>query len=255
MIGHFFTDDANELMKRWKSTFESEHRDDVRKLEPIGLPDHLADSEIARIYRSHKYRLTLSTSAYFQLVQFLESKEKEGGSVILTIINASLNVVAVERASEDKIGLASMMARSKANEDFPAEDEGIPGHNPGSANMDATPGSAVLTRLKLGPLPMEPELLDDVRADLAEEDAKNPPAEGQSSLTQEFERRIKREESEDAPSRADVPMPPSKARDVLLEVRKVRENRDRFKIDTSAAGAAPPGVSVCMFTFHNTANV
>ena len=253
MINRFYTEDAAELMRRWKANFENEHRDDTRKLEPLSLPEHIADAEIARLYRSNKYRLTLSVSAYYQLIQFLESKEKDGGSVITTIINASLNIVTVDRASEDKYSLASMMAQSKANNEFPAEDEGIPGHNPGSANMEATPGSAVLTRLKLGPLPMEPELLEDVLADLAEDDAKNPPGEGQSSLVQDFERRIKREESEETPSRSELPIPPSKVRDVKMEIRKIKEHRDRFKIDT-AAGATPPGVSVCMFTFHNTNN-
>ena len=253
MIKLFFVDDASELMQRWKPEFEVWHRDDIRKLQAITLPEHLADSEIARIYHSNKYRLTLSSSAYIQMIVFLEGKETEGGSVIFRILNASLNIVTAERAADDRISLARMMDRYRTADEFPAEDEGIPGHNPGSANMDATPGSAVLTRLKLGPLPMEPDLLQDVMAELEDEDAKHPSGEGKSSFVQELDRRIKREESDDTPSRTDVPMPPSKVRDVRMEVRKIKENRDRFKIDASA-GSTPPGVSVCMFTFHNSYN-
>lgn len=62
---------------------------------------------------------------------------------------------------------------------------------------------------------------------------------------------IKKEEDEDAPTRADIPYPPSTARDVAMEVQKVKENRDRFKIEGRTGGVGP-AVSVCMFTFHNT---
>ena len=143
-----------------------------------------------------------------------------------------------------------MIARGSVEEDLPAEDEGIPGHNPGSANTDRN-APPVLAKLQLGALPMEPELMEDVRAELQEEDSKNPPKPGQNSLVDEFEQRIKRESTEEAPTRETVPLPPSLARDVLMEVQKVKENRDRFKIEGRTGGVGP-GVSVCMFTFHNT---
>lgn len=211
----------------------------------------MLDSPIAKIYRGAKYRLTLSTVAYFNLIQFLESKEKDGGAVIISVIQNNMKVVTVDRASNERHSLAAMLGRAHQSEDFPDEDEGIPGHNPGSANTDGNAPVGVLTRLKLGPLPMEPELMGDVQADLEEEDMRNPPAEGQNSLVQEFEQHIKREESEEAPNRADIPLPPSVARDVAMEVQKVKENRDRFRIDGRTGGVGP-GVSVTMFTFHNT---
>ena len=168
----------------------------------------------------------------------------------MMILQTHLNIVTVERAADDNLSLAKMLGRAKVTEDFPAEDEGIPGHNAGSANTDRHTTSNILTRLKLGPLPMEPELLDDVQAELEEEDVRNPPVEGQHSLVQEFAH-IKREESEDAPNRTDIPVPPSKVRDVVMEVQKVKENRDRFRIEGRTGGVGP-AVSVVMFTFHNT---
>ena len=170
---------------------------------------------------------------------------------MISVMQTHLNIVTVERVADDKYSLAKMLGRAKTVEDFPAEDEGIPGHNAGSANTDRNAGSNVLTRLKLGPLPMEPELLADVQAELEEEDAKNPPVEGQNSLMQEFDQHIKREESDDAPGRTDVPLPPSLQRDVLMEVQKVKENRDRFRIEGRTGGVGP-AVSVVMYTFHNT---
>jgi transcription initiation factor TFIID subunit 5 len=111
--------------------------------------------------------------------------------------------------------------------------------------------AGTLPRLRLGKLPMEQTLEEDVRAELAEVDAKEPPAAGRNTLSQEFEQMIKKEDEDEAPSRADIPFPPSTARDVEVEVRRVMEHRDRFEIKGRTGGVGP-GVSVCMFTFHNT---
>jgi len=100
-------------------------------------------------------------------------------------------------------------------------------------------------------MPMEMELRDDVRAELEEMDQRHPPLEGVPTLVDEFDRKIKREEDADGPSRTDIPLPPSRARDVVMEMKKVQENRDRFKIEGRTGGVGVP-VSVCMFTFHNT---
>ena len=235
----------------FKEHFEKEHEDDLRKLEPISLPEHVLDSEIAKIYRGSKYRVTLSQVAFYNLIQFLENKEREGGAVIVSVVQSNLKVVPVDRATDDQHSLARLLERARTGEDYPAEDEGIPGHNPGSANTDLSAGSSVLTRLRLGPTPMEADLMNDVRAELEEEDSKNPAVDGQSSLSYHFEQQIKREDSDDMPSRHEVPLPPSVARDVAMEVQKVKENRDRFKIE-SRTGGVGVGVSITMFTFHNT---
>lgn len=167
------------------------------------------------------------------------------------MIQSYLQVITVDRVADDQNSLARLLKRAKANEDHPAEDEGIPGHNPGSANLDRSAGSTVLTRLKLGPMPLESDLVGDVRAELEEEDTKDARATGQDSLVQHFEQRIKREESEDAPTRSELQLPPSVARDVAMEVQKVKEDRDRFKIEGRTGGVGP-GISVTMFTFHNS---
>lgn len=250
-MSDFFPKDSGHFFESFKSGFGKEHEDDLRALQPISIPEHVLNNDTAKIYRSNKYRITLSQVAFFNLVQFLESKEKDGGAVIVGVIQSYLQVITVDRVADDQNSLARLIKRARANEDYPAEDEGIPGHNPGSANVDRSAGSTVLTRLKLGHMPLESDLMGDVRAELEEEDAKNPPVTGQDSLIQHFEQRIKREESEDAPTRSELQLPPSIARDVAMEVQKVKEDRDRFKIEGRTGGVGP-GVSVTMFTFHNT---
>lgn len=126
--------------------------------------------------------------------------------------------------------------------------EGIPGVNIGLSNRDLLDPAAPLF---LGPLPMDADLKEDVRAEIEEEESRNPPQDGKGSMIEELDQKIKREESTDAPSRAELPLPPSRPRDILLEMSKLRENRDRFKIEGRTGGAGVP-VSACCFTFHNT---
>ncbi|KAK7527888.1 WD40-repeat-containing domain protein [Phyllosticta citriasiana] len=252
MHKEFYSREAVAFFEKHKELFTAEHEVDLVSLGTIRLPEHVADSNISKIYRGSKYRLTLSNMAFNSLIQYLESKEKEGGSIIIKIMNQWMNIITQDRtAPGNERSLAAMISRgSKIEEDMPAEDEGIPGHNPGSANTDRN-APPVLAKLQLGPLPMEPELMEDVRAEVSELDSKNPPAPGQATLADEFEARIKRESTEEAPARDAVPLPPSLARDVSMEVQKVKENRDRFKIEGRSGGVGP-GVSVCMYTFHNT---
>lgn len=126
--------------------------------------------------------------------------------------------------------------------------EGVVGAFTGVLNRDITDNNAAL---RLGQMPMEAELAQDVRAELEDEDARQPPPIGKNTLVEEFDQNIKREDSADGPTRNEIPLPPSRARDVVMEVQKIKENRDRFRIDSRSNGVGP-GVSVCMFTFHNT---
>ena len=251
LVSEFYPKEAKAFFGNFRDHFADEHEQDLRRLQSIQLPEHVADDELAKIYRSQRYRVTLSQIAFYNLVQFLESKDTEGGAVIISIIQTNLNVVTVERSADDQYSLAKLLDRSKNVENFPAEDEGIPGHNPGSANVDRNAGSTVLTRLKLGRNILDHDGRQDVLAELEAEDNRNPPSTGQTSLVDHFEQRIKREESEDAPTRTEVPLPPPLARDVAMEVQKVKENRDRFKIEGRTGGIGP-GLSVVMYTFHST---
>ena len=235
---------AVELFKANKNKFEPDYPNDVHSLELVALPEHVAGSTIATTYLSNKYRLSLSNAAYEQLTVMAESKLQQGGLGLLLIMTENMDVKTVDRVTSDANAIDKILGRSGLDSNWPAEDEGIPGHNPG---QNAGTATSTLTRLKLGPLPMEPLLFEDVLAELQEEDAKNPPVNGQSSLAGEFTNRIKQEESDDAPSRNELQYPPSKARDVLTEVLKIKEHRSRFKIESQK-----DKLSVCMYTFHNT---
>ncbi|KAF2723435.1 transcription initiation factor TFIID, subunit TAF5 [Polychaeton citri CBS 116435] len=252
LISDFYPRDGNEFLQKFRKRFEPEHQDDIRQLQTLTLPEHVQQNDLAQLYRGNRYRLTMSTLSYSSLVQFLEANSHDYGTVLMNIIVQFMDIRTVNR---DPIGaeraFQKQLDRAKNDTaEVPGEDEGIPGHHPGSANLERN-APTVLSKLSLGPLPMEAELMEDVKSELQEHDNTNPPGPGQNSLIDEFEQNIKREPMDDVPSRDNIPYPPSTARDVVMEVQKVKENRDRFKIE-SRTGGVGPGVSVTMFTFHNT---
>lgn len=241
---------SQEFFQEYKQHFEREHEQDLRSLEFVKHSEHLEENEVAKLYRNNSYRLTMVENTHFSLLSFLESKERQGGSVITSIMQSNLHIVTVDRASTTDRSFAAVLARQGMASTLPDEDEGIPGHNPGSANTDKN-APPVLTRLALGPMPMEADALADMRDDLEDHDMLDPPLPGQNSLIDEFDQKIKRENSEDVPSRDNVPYPKPLARDVAADVAKIKESRDRFRLPPRSGGVGP-GVSVTMFTFHNT---
>jgi transcription initiation factor TFIID subunit 5 len=215
----------------------------------VTLPQHVDENQTIRRYRENKYRIPLNQSLCGNLFHFLEREADEGGSTVIYILQTNCIVESSTRGPIEPYSFEAIHRRA-LNIDLEDIDvqEGIPGVFTGVSNRDVLDTSA---KLKLGPLPMEPELREDVRAELEEEDHRHPPADGRPTLVEEFDERIKREESADAPSRADLPLPPSRARDVVMEMQKVRENRDRFQIEGRTGGIGIP-VSACMFTVHNS---
>ena len=253
LVRDYFTKDAENFFAANKNIFEREHEDDIKTLGAIRLPAHLKDSRVAKLYMENKYRLTLTLMPFYNLVQFLENKMWDGGQVIMDITREHMTIVTVDRAVTAEKSIAAILAGGQNDDDLPAEDEGIPGHNPGHplTQRHDPEADAARIRLTLGAYPQDENLDEDVRATLQEQDARTELRPGQTSLLDEYEQRIKREPTEDMPSRDIIPLPPSLARDVSMEVQKVVEHRDRYKMDGRTGGVGP-AVSITMYTFHNT---
>ncbi|KID88285.1 WD40/YVTN repeat-like-containing domain protein [Metarhizium guizhouense ARSEF 977] len=249
LAGHGYTEDAKTFLKELSSYFQPVHADDLKTFSTITLPQHVAENPTAKLYKENKYRIPLNQHATGDLFNFLERESEQGGSVIRQLLVTYCQIDSTARGPITPFSFEAVFRRSK-NADIEEIDakEGIPGVNIGLSNKDILDPAQPL---KLGPLPMDPDLRDDVRAEIEDEEKRNPPAEGTNSMLEDFDQKIKREEDADAPSRADLPLPPSRPRDIMLEMQKVRENRDRFKIDGRTGGIGT-SVSACMFTFHNT---
>lgn len=251
MCDEYYGDYALKFSDAYIPHLGDQHEDEIRSLRTITSKEHVEQNTLAKTFRQNQYRLTMTKAVFYSLIQFLEAKEKEGGSVIISIISDNLNIVTVDRSDAGKDrAFSAMIAKLNGHDALPDEDEGIPGHNPGSANT-ARDAPKALPRLNLGAMPMDRDMEEDLRDEIEEHDMQNPPTSGQNSLAEELSQRIKREPSDDGPSREAVPLPAPLARDVAMEVLKIREHRDRFQIPPRSSGIGP-GVSVCMYTFHNT---
>lgn len=249
MVSRGYVDDAKAYFESLRSLFEPVHSDDLKTFSLITLAQHAKENPTARAYLENKYRIPMNKQASASMFNYLEREWDKGGSAIIFILQTYCTIDATARGPIDPYSFEAIYRRGhNLDPDDADQQEGIPGVFTGVHNKDALDNS---TPLKLGPLPMEPELREDVRAELEEEDRRNPPTAGRPTLVEEFDRKIKREESADGPTRNEIPLPPSRARDVVMEMQKVRENRDRFKIEGRTGGVGV-GVSVCMFTFHNT---
>jgi transcription initiation factor TFIID subunit 5 len=251
LIAEGYIDEARHFYERYQDVFSPERDDALRQLKAVTLPEHLQESEIAKTYRGSKYTLTMSNAVFNQLIQFLEAKAKQGGAIILSIINLSMVIKTVDRAADDRYSLAAMLARANSDDQEPPEEEGIAGQTNSSA-YTPSPFTA-LPKLKLGKAEMDQEKRDDIRVELMDEDSEHPPLPNQPSYGQTFEQMIKVEDDEftESPQLNEIPYPKANARDVALEVTKVKENRDRFKIEGRTGGVGP-GMSVIMYTMHNT---
>ena len=249
MVSNGFSVDAQAFFKEFSQPFEKIHSDELRTIETVTLPQQVLENSITKLYRSSRYCIPLNTHTYYNLVTFLESKGKDGGAVILYLLQTFCDVKTTAQGPIDQFSFEAIIKQAHSSEeDDIVFQEGIPGAFTGVSNKDIADNNAVL---KLGMMAMDSELAQDVRIELEDEDIKHPPELGKPLLVDEFDRIIKREDTSDAPNRNEIPLPPSRARDIVMEVQKIKENRDRFKIE-SRTGGIGPAVSVCMFTFHNT---
>ncbi|KAI1814953.1 WD domain-containing protein [Poronia punctata] len=251
LVSQGSTGHAKELLSKCRSRFESSRADELRNLQNITLAPHVRENPMAKLYLDNRYVIPINKSLTGHLFYFLERELDQCGAVVLDVLHQYCRLDSVDRGPIEPFSFEAIYRRARNQELDDADiQEGIPGlaSTSGVANRDILENQAAL---KLGPFPLENELRDDVIAELEEEDQINPPKEGVPTLVQEFHTMhpIKKE-SGDSPQRTDIPYPPSRGRDVVAEMQKVRENRDRFRLEGRTGGVGP-GVSVCMFTFHN----
>ncbi|KAK6605276.1 WD domain-containing protein [Botrytis cinerea] len=234
LITNNYTADGKDFLKEFKDQFQQVHADELTTFDTISLPQQINDNTITKLYLSSKYRIPLNTHVYFNLITHLESNSKQGGSVIIYLLQTYCEIRETKRGPIDQFSFEAIINQAHGVEPEESDlQEGIPGAFTGVTNKDIQDNNA---KLLLGPMALEDELAADL---------------GKPSLVELFDQSIKREEGVEGPGRNEIPYPPSRARDVTMEVQKIKEHRDRFKIE-SRNGGVGPAVSICMFTFHNT---
>jgi len=242
---------AEEFMDKFRGLFENSHREELQRIATIKSATHVRENQVSQLYLNNRYRIPMSIQVSGRLFSFLE-RDEDLNQPTIEVLQERCSLDVVERGPLEPFSFEAIYRRAQQMElDDVDTQEGLPGSDrrSGVTNRDILDNTAAL---KLGPLPMDIELRADVAAELEDEDKVHPPKDGKPTLVDEFNQMhpIKKE-AEDSPSRTDIPYPPSRARDVVVEMQKVRENRDRFRIEGRTGGVGP-AASVCMFTFHNT---
>ncbi|KAI1879113.1 hypothetical protein JX265_003290 [Neoarthrinium moseri] len=249
-----YKEQAGMFMKKHKDRFERGYHDDINHLKLIKTWKQAEDNATCQLFMKSPWRVYLSQFAAGNLFSFLERDSEECGNIVGYILTTFCEVKTAERGPIEQFSFEAIY-RQAQNLDLDEIDaqEGIPGLQTGGSftlNKDILDNGNNAT-VKLGQAPMDAELREEVLSELQDEDRLNPPREGVGSLVDEFNtmQPIKKEAGDSPPKEA-IPLPPSRARDVVMEMQKVRENRDRFKIEGRTGGVGP-GVSVLMYTIHN----
>lgn len=252
--------EAKRFFEAYNDDFRTKHSHDLTQLASICAPIHIEENHTARVYTENKYHVTLTTVTHGLLMGYLTDQASAGaGDVIINILNTNCQLYKVDW--QPFLGLVG-------EDDILGDNEGILGHvtkdGPSSSQKD-------LPALKLGLMPMDKDLAEDVEYELAAEDAREKERReemggmGGPSLLETFQQHIKREESEDTPMREDIPLPAYKQTDIDAEIKAVKDYRDKFCLSTISghaktqqgvegppmAGALP---SVLTYTFHNTSD-
>lgn len=255
LVYNMYTREARMFWTKFSDNFKPKYTTDLRQLENILLPEHQAENNLAKLYKENRYRIPITHAAFQYLMQYLESLPDALFKLEIGLIEKYLDIRKVQRTADNRFSFESVLRNylDGDSQQTIADDEGIPGHRAGSAISSTDPNVGnTLAALKLGKLPLEAELNDDVRAELSDLDLAAPPVPGAQSLVETHDAVIKVEPIDgDSPNRTDIPYPPTTARDVAMEVQKIRENRDRLRIE-SRTGGIGPALSCVMYTFHNT---
>ncbi|KAK9457376.1 WD40-repeat-containing domain protein [Dipodascopsis uninucleata] len=228
---------AKKFFEMYSGDHEILHGHDLKLISGLTLPEHLQENTTAKLYRENKYRLNMSRTTFDLLLHFLDENERNGGPVIIRLINQYINTN-VTTARPDRY--------DDANQTL-GPDEGIPGHSTGQENKFNSQS------VRLGKLPMDEKMAREVELRLKEEDDRMVEDSETSviapakSLVEEFHN-LRNEDSYDSPARDSLPLPPYKGSDVEAEILAVKDARARLKVGPVEASLP----SVCMYTFHNT---
>lgn len=232
LISKGFGLQAKQFFDKFKSDHIILHGVEVNKFAGLSLPEHLKENELAVAYRNHKYKILVSKTSLSLLLYFLHENEAVGGAILIRIINQYLEpVISINRT--DKID-----QEGEAN-----PEEGIPEYVTDTNEVEKFNEQGV----KLGKLPLDPEVSKEIEAELKIKDEKIEPVNGKT-LTEEFQEMTKPEL--DSPARESLPLPVKDYSDIKRMILEVEDSRSKIKL--GAIQASVP--SVCMYTFHNTNN-
>jgi transcription initiation factor TFIID subunit 5 len=80
---------AKSFMENFRSDHLEMHSQDIARLTTITDPQHVAENELAQMYKTNKYHLRLTPVSFELLIAFLEDNKF---MVLLRIVNQHLDI-------------------------------------------------------------------------------------------------------------------------------------------------------------------
>lgn len=232
LISKGFSSEAKLFFDKFRSDHLVLHGIEVEKFAGLSLPEHLEENDLAVAYRKYKYRILVSKTSLNLLIYFLHENEAVGGGILIRIINQYLDPV-ISTNRPDKIDQEGEANPEEGISEYVTDTNEVKKFNE--------------QNVKLGKLPIDPDVAKEVEAELKIKDEKIEPV-NNKTLTKEFHDMTKPDQ--DLPVRESLPLPLKDANDIKKMIIQVEDSRSKIKL--GAIQASLP--SVCMYTFHNTNN-
>lgn len=232
LISKGFSSEAKLFFDKFRSDHLVLHGIEVEKFAGLSLPEHLEENDLAVAYRKYKYRILVSKTSLNLLIYFLHENEAVGGGILIRIINQYLDPV-ISTNRPDKIDQEGEANPEEGISEYVTDTNEVKKFNE--------------QNVKLGKLPIDPDVAKEVEAELKIKDEKIEPV-NNKTLTKEFQDMTKPDQ--DLPVRESLPLPLKDANDIKKMIIQVEDSRSKIKL--GAIQASLP--SVCMYTFHNTNN-
>ncbi|KAI0463830.1 hypothetical protein LJB42_002837 [Komagataella kurtzmanii] len=248
LIARGYPSHAREFYDKFSKDHSVLHEYEISKLGGISLKEHLQENDVAKIFRSHKFKVLIGRTTFNLLLYFLNENDAVGGGVVLRLINQYIEpvitteAIAVEREGELNLSEGIVELHTLNNTSIGGEQREI-------SSVDAFNKKPV----KLGKLQVDPEYSKELEAELKLKDEQEQAAQKKVSTTllEEYRENFKVDPNdENNPSKDTLPLPLKSAQDLRNDIAMIQDSRAKIKL--SAAQASLP--SVCMYTFHNTNN-
>lgn len=249
--------EARQFYEKFNTDHLLQHGYELRGLGGISLPEHIEQNPVARLYKSNKYKISISATSMNLVLGFLNENQGIGGGILVRTINNNIEVTTqteVTTAAQDENegverseGIPAIIQLINNGEETGEEEDqkSLDRQNPEFLNS---------SDLKLGKYPEDPEFAKEVTAELKQKDDAEREKTGKEparSLVDEYNENVKAVETEESPAKDALPLPQKSYFDVKQEIIKVQDSRAKIKLNSVQA----PLPSVCMYTFHNTNNM
>ncbi|KAJ3372625.1 Transcription initiation factor TFIID subunit 5 [Allomyces arbusculus] len=218
MIAKGMVNEARQFFDSYKSDHVAFHSNDLHQLDMIHFPTQIQENEYARMHRTNRFTVPMTSTTFQLLISFLEDNDFVA---LLRILNTHVKIDVTNAKSKKKAsGNAGVLGLTSNLGEFHAQSE-----------------------VHTGMPPLDVRVREQIEAALKEEEER----EGDTThRLQHLFRQYRAENPADPPPPKPVPVPPMKAKEVRETVELIKDVAHRASLSPTSLP------SICFYTWHNT---